>query len=509
MELWLTGIANIFSLQPFIVIVCGVAIGIVFGAIPGLTTVMAVALCLPLTFGVDPVTGLSFLCGLYVGGVSGGLIASILINIPGTPSAIATTFDGYPMTLRGESGRALGIGILYSFIGLFLGLLMLYFGAPVMARFALRFGPFEYFCVAALALSLVASLSGKFMSKGFASAVLGILVTMVGFAPHDAYPRLTFGFHDLDGGFGLLAVLTGVFAISEVLKAAEQAKRGKLVEVPVFKLEGFYGLRPGEFVRNIPNALRSAGIGFLIGVLPGIGGSMSNLVSYTAAKDSSKYPEKFGTGIPDGVIASETSTNACIAGDMLTLIALGIPGDAVTALLLGGFILHGIQPGPMLLQTNGPLIYSLFVAMFLANVVMLVLEYYGIRIFAKLLRIPKYYLFPAIVVMCAIGGYGMDNRIFDIGTLLFFGILAYVMIKLGYPLVPFILGFIMGPIMEDKLRTSLMSSNNEILPLITRPMSACFLLVGAFYIIFVWRRNRRKQQEDPAAFAMAEEVEDD
>jgi putative tricarboxylic transport membrane protein len=508
MELWLTGISNIFSLQPLLVIVVGVVVGIVFGSIPGLTALMAVALCLPLTFGMDAVTGLSLLCALYVGGVSGGLIAAILIGIPGTPSSVATTFDGYPMTLRGESGRALGLGILYSFIGLLLGLIVLFFSAPIMARFALRFGPFEYFCVALFALTLVAGLSGKYLSKGVATAVLGTLFAMVGLAPVDSYPRFTFGFYDMDAGFGLLAVLTGIFAISEILKEAEQAKREKRMEIPPFKTEGFYGLRPGEFVQQIPNTLRATVIGVAIGILPGIGGSLSNILAYSAAKDSSKYPEKFGTGIPDGVIASETSNNASIAGAMVTLIALGIPGDGVTAMMLGGFMIHGIQPGPLLFQTNGALIYSLFVALFVANIVMLVLEYYGIRLFAKLLKVPKFYLLPVILVMCIIGAYGMNNRIFDIGSLLFFGVLGYGMIKLGYPIVPFIMGFIMGPIMEEKLRTSLMSSNNEILLLVTRPISAFFLVAAVLYLIFAWRRNRRRQLQDPTAFAKAADVDD-
>ena len=508
MELWLAGISNIFSLQPLIVIVVGVIIGIIFGAIPGLTALMAVALCLPLTFGVDAVTGLSLLCGLYVGGVSGGLITATLINIPGTPSSIATTFDGYPMTLCGEPGKALGLGIIYSFIGLLLGLIVLFFGAPAMARFALRFGPFEYFCVAAFALTLVAGLSGKYIAKGVATAVLGMLFAMVGLAPQDSYPRFTFGFYDLDGGFGLLAVLTGIFAVSETLKAAEKAKREKPLDIPPFSMKGVLGVIFKDFRHQIPNTIRSTTIGALVGILPGIGGSVSNLLAYSAAKDGSKHPEKFGTGIPDGIIASETSNNASIAGAMVTLIALGIPGDGVTAMMLGGFMIHGIQPGPLLFQTNGPLVYSLFVALFVANIVMLILEYYGIRHFTKVLKVPKFYLFPVIIVMCIIGAYGMNNRIFDIGSLLFFGVLGYAMIKLGYPVVPFIMGFVMGPIMEDKLRTSFMSSNNEILPLVTRPISAFFLAAAALYILFAWRRNQRRQSQDPAASAKAAGVEE-
>ena len=494
MELWLAGFKLVFSFYPLAMIVLGVAIGIVFGAIPGLTATMAIALCLPLTFGVDPVIGLSLLCGLYVGGISGGLIAACLINIPGTPSSIATCFDGHPMAKRGEAGRAMGVGILYSFLGLSLGMVVLVFTAPILARFALRFGPFEFFSVAVFSLMLVASLSGKNMAKGGASALLGLLFAMVGLAPHDSVKRFTFGFPSLDAGFSLLAVLTGIFAISEILQEAEHHKGEKAVVVSAFSMSGFFGLRKGEFTRQLGNLFRSSAIGVGIGILPGIGSSSSNLLAYAAAKDSSPYPEKFGTGIIDGIVASETANNATIAGAMVTLIALGIPGDTVTAMLLGGFMIHGIQPGPLLLQTNGDLIYALFVSLLLANVVMLVLEYYGIRIFAKLLQTPKAYLFPVIIVMCIVGAYGVNSRIFDAGSLVFFGLFGYAMLKFDYPVTPFILGFVLGPLIEDKLRTGLMSSNNDLTPLFTRPISAFFLVSAIAYLAFVWWHNRRKQQ---------------
>ena len=495
MDMWILGAKLLFSFYPMLAIVVGVAIGIVFGSIPGLTAAMAVALCLPLTFGLDPVTGLSLLCGLYVGGISGGLIAACLINIPGTPASIATTFDGHPMARRGEAGRAMGIGILYSFLGLTLGMFVLIFMAPVMARFALRFGPFEYFSVAICSLMLVAGLSGKNLFKGIATALMGMLFAMVGMAPQDAFKRFTFGYPMFDGGFSLLAVLTGIFAISEILKEAEVRKGGDNITVAPFSMPGFFGLRKGEFTQQFGNLVRSSAIGVAIGILPGIGGATSNLLAYSAAKDSSKYPEKFGTGIIDGIVASETANNATIAGAMVTLIALGIPGDAVTAMMLGGFLIHGIQPGPLLLQSNGELIYALFIGLFVANFAMIIMEYYGIRVFAKLLQVPKSFLFPIIIVMCIVGAYGVNNRVFDAGSLVFFGLFGYAMIKFNYPLTPFILGFVLGPIAEEKLRTGLMSSNNDLSPLLTRPISAFFLLSAIAYLVFIWWRNSHKNRK--------------
>ena len=504
-DYWLAGLSNIFSLSPLLAIFGGVAIGIVFGSIPGLTATMAVALCLPMTFGVDPVIGMSLLCGLYVGGISGGLISATLINIPGTPSSVATTFDGHPMAARGEAGRALGIGILYSFLGLVFGLIVLFFAAPPLARFALRFGPTEYFSVSVFALTLVAGLSGKSLAKGVASALLGLTAAMIGLAPHDSVKRFTFGIPDMDGGLALLPVLIGLFAISEILKEAETTLDSEKVAVPKFHMPGFFGMTWDGFKKQIWNFLRSSGIGTVIGMLPGIGAATSNLLAYMAARDSSKYPEKFGTGIPDGIVASEAANNAGIGGSMVTLIALGIPGDAVTAMMLGGFLIHGIQPGPMLFHSNGDLVYSIFVGLFVANIAMLLLEYFGIRVFAKVLQLPKGYLLPIIISMCVVGAFGVNNRTFDVGTIFALGVLGYAFLKFGYPFVPFILGFVLGPMAETNLRTALMSSLGDLSPFVTRPISAFFLGAAALYVVFAVRRNIRTNRRVAANATSASE----
>lgn len=489
MGMWVSGITHVFTLLPLAACLLGTVIGIVFGAIPGLTATMAVALCLPMTFGINPVVGMALLCGLYVGGISGGLIAAVLINIPGTPSSVATTFDGHPMAAKGDAGRALGIGIFYSFLGSIFGFLVLFFLSPPLARFAVRFGSFEYFSVAVFALTLVAGLSGRSLIKGMASALIGISIGMIGMAPIDSYRRFTFGLHQFDGGVALLTVLIGLFAVSEILKEAETSRSDRAVAIPSFRMVGFMGVTWRLFRSQWVNFLRSGVIGAAIGILPGIGAATSNLLSYMAARNASKYPEKFGTGIPDGIIASETANNAGIGGAMVTLIALGIPGDAVTAMLLGGFLIYGVQPGPLLFQTNGDLVYSIFVALIVSNVMMIVLEYFGIRAFVRLLRIPKHYLLPVIITMCVVGSFGLNNRVFDVMTILAIGLLGYALLKFDYPFPPLLLGFILGPMAEYNLRTSLMTSLGDLTPFVTHPISAFFLAAAVLYVGYVVYRN--------------------
>jgi putative tricarboxylic transport membrane protein len=499
----LSGVVAVFSFYPLLAIFGGVAIGIVFGSIPGLTATMAIALCLPLTFNIDPVTSLCLLVGLYIGGISGGLITAILINIPGTPSSIATTFDGHPMTERGEGGRALGIGILYSFLGTLVGWAVLFFLAPPLARVALRFGTFEYFAISVFALTLVAGLSGGNLAKGLTSVLVGLLVGMVGMAPVDAYARFTFGNHKLDAGLGLLPVLLGLFAVSEVLKYAEISRTERQTTPPPFKMTGFFGVTWPQFKEYFPNFCRSSAIGVGVGLLPGIGSGVSNLLAYMVARSTSKTPEAFGKGTPHGIVASESANNAGIGAAMVPLIALGIPGDSVTALMLGGFLIHGIQPGPMLFTMNGPLVYSTFMAVFVAAAAMLVLEYYGIRLFVRILQVPKHYLLSLVLVMCVVGAYASNNRMFDVYVLLAFGGLGYAMLRFDYPFAPLILGYILGPLIEKNLRSALMSTRGAFWPFFERPVTAFFLSIAMIYVLYsMWRaiaRSTRAHSGGPTA----------
>ncbi len=496
-ELFAQGIANVFSLQIFLLVTIGVAVGIVFGAVPGLTAVMAIALSLPMTYGMGPAAGLSLLVALYVGATSGGLISAILLKIPGTPSSIATTFDGAPMMDKGEGAKALGVGIVFSFIGTVLSIAALMFIAPYLARAALSFGPHEYFAIAIFSLTLIATLSTGSMIKGIFSGVLGFAVSTVGIAPVDATRRFTFGFVELNAGFSILTVLVGMFAIAEIIKVAESSKSNGEVKSPIIvKIKGF-GFSLKEFFGQIPNALRSSVIGISIGILPGIGAGTSNIISYIVAKNRSRTPEKFGKGTIEGVVASESANNAGIGGALIPLLTLGIPGDAVTAILLGGLMIHGIQPGPMLFITQGGLVYTIFAALILAAVMMLVLEFWGLRIFIRLLAIPKHILLPVIVVLCAVGAFGLASRIFDIWTILGFGILGYAFVKGGIPTAPFIIGFILGPMAETNFRRALQLANGDATSFITNPISGAFLGVAALSVAWQIYRGFRPATRSP------------
>ena len=339
MSLVLQGLLSVCDFTVLFFIVVGVFVGIVFGSIPGLTATMAIVMFLPLTYTMTPIQGVSTLIALYIGGISGGLISAILLNIPGTPSSIATCFDGRPMALKGQAGRALGTGVVFSFCGTIVGIIVLIVAAPLIAAVAIKFGPYEYCTLSLCALSLVISLTGKDLVKGLISGLIGVILATVGLAPVDSAKRFTFGSTELNSGFALLTLLIGLFAITEVIKAAEEAKNP--VEATMnesnVKIRGF-GFSLSEFFEQKWNMLRSSFIGIIIGILPGIGGAISGMLSYTAAKNQSKHPEKFGTGIMDGVVASESANNAGIGGAMIPMLTLGIPGDAATAMLLGGLM---------------------------------------------------------------------------------------------------------------------------------------------------------------------------
>ena len=403
-------------------------IGIVFGAIPGLTATIAIAMMLPITFSMNTTMGISTLVALYIGGISGGLVSAILLNIPGTPSSIATCFDGRPMALKGEGGKALGVGVVFSFIGTVIGIAAMIFIAPPLAAVTIKFGAWEYFTVTLFSLTLIAGLSGKNIIKGIITAILGMMFASVGLAPIDGVERFTFGNIELSSGFAMLSVLVGLYAISEVMKTAGTIQNGEDYIATKVNLKGF-GFTLPVFFSQLKNAVRSALIGIGIGILPGIGGGTSNIVSYSIAKNQSKYPEKFGTGIVDGVVASETANNATIGGAMIPLLTLGIPGDTATAMLLGGFMIHGIQPGPLLFESHGDIVYGVFTAMILSSFFMLIWSFGAMRLFIRILKVPKNYLFPIIVVLCSVGAFALDNRVFDAASIVLFGIIGYSLLK--------------------------------------------------------------------------------
>jgi putative tricarboxylic transport membrane protein len=476
-----------------IIILVSVVIGIIFGAIPGLSATMAIAMCLPITYGMTDINGMAAIVGLYIGGISGGLISAILLNMPGTPSSIATCFDGRPMALKGQAGKALGVGIVFSFIGTMISIAALVTIAPRLAEIAIKFGPFEYFSVTVFAMSLIISLTGKSLIKGLMMGIFGLMIATVGLAPVDNVPRYIFGISEFMSGFDILTVLVGLYAISEILESANKTTvlDKSQIESNV-AIKGF-GFTLKEFTGQIWNAIRSAVIGIAIGILPGIGGGTSNILAYSTAKNQSKNPEQFGTGIIDGLVASESANNATIGGAIIPLLTLGIPGDSVTAMMLGGLIIHGITPGPLIFDQNGKIVYAIFAAMVVASLMMLVTEFFGLRVFIKILRVPKYILLPLILVLCAIGAFGLNSRVFDIWSILIFGVIGYLLLKADFPLPPLILGFILGRTLETNLRRGLMYSHGDFLEFFRHPISLVFLVLAMLSVVFSLLNLKRQK----------------
>ena len=472
----------------------GVVVGIIFGAIPGLSATMAIAIFLPITYSLTAIEGMGTMMGLYIGGISGGLISAILLNIPGTPSSVATCFDGRPLALQGHADKALGVGILFSFVGTLIGIVALVFISPILASLAIRFGPQEYFAVALFSVVLIIVLSSENMIKGLMTGVLGLILSTVGMDPVVGMPRFTLGTITLKSGFNILTVLVGLYAISEVLNTCTDSTLQQPLDVPKIKMRGF-GITMTEFIRQLGNAFRSAMIGLGIGILPGIGGGTSNLIAYTVAKSQSKNPEKFGKGEISGLIASETANNATIGGAMIPLLTLGIPGDTTTAMVLGGLMIHGIIPGPLIFETHGNLMYAIFIFMLIASFLMLIVETLGIRAFVKVLTVPKNVLMPLIVVLCVIGAFGTNNRIFDVGAIIFFGFIGYFLSKLDFPLPPLVLGFILGGTLEMNLRRGLSMTNDRFLPFLLRPISGTFIVLTFLFLAFSVYKQIKKSNK--------------
>ena len=484
------------SLNPFTILLCalGVIIGIIFGSIPGLTSTMAVALCLPITYGMGALNGIAMLIALYVGGTSGGLISAILLKIPGTPSSVATTFDGAPMAEHGQAGKALGVGILYSFLGTVISIVALIFIAPQLARVALKFGPQEYFAICLFALTMIGSMAGDNIWKGLFAGIMGITFSLFGISDVGGVARFTFGSASMENGFSQLPLMIGLFAVSEVIMIGAETIDSSKPIIKDAEMHGF-GVSMTEFKDQFVNFIRSALIGIGIGILPGIGGATSNILAYTVARQQSKHPEKFGTGIIDGLIASETSNNAAIGGALIPMLTLGIPGDTVTAILLGGLTLHGITPGPMLFQNSGELVYGVFGAFIVSTILMLIIEYSGIKMFTKVLSVPKYILLPVVLVLCIVGTYGTNHLIFDVWTAIGFGILGYFMSTHHIPKAPMILGFVLGGIVETNLVRGLMYCDGDFLGFFKSPIAAVFMLVSVVVVVMTaWKEFKKSSK---------------
>lgn len=480
----------------FVVLVLGLLWGILFGAIPGLNGIVGVALLIPFTFGMDPISGLCMLGAVYVGSCFGGNISAILFNVPGAPEATTLVFDGYPMAKKGQAGRALGLSLGTSAIGGFFGTLVLILLSPPLADLALTFGPPEYFALAFLGLTAIASIGSKSMFKGLITGFLGLLIATVGMDPLTSTGRFDFGNNFLLTGVSFVPALIGLFAMSEVMtcvgenKGAQVAGDSSKVSTQLPSIKDLWGLKG--------TLLRSSIIGTFIGILPGVGATTASFIGYSEAVRWSKTPEKFGTGMPEGIAAPSAANNSAAAGAMVPLLALGIPGSATTAVMIGGLTIHGIIPGPMLLVNNRDLVFSVFITMLLAAGLMI---FFGIKVakyFAKVLNIPYGIVGPSILVLCMTGVYTLRNNYFDLAVVLVFGGLGFLLQKLDYPVAPMIIGLVLGPIAEVNLRRGLMLNDYSLLKVVSHPIAAVLLafsvasLLYGFYGQFKRWRNKSK-----------------
>ena len=496
-DLYLLGWHHVLDFYVLAMLCLGTIIGIVVGTLPGLTSTMAVAVIVPLTFSMGPHAAFAILLGTYCGSQYGCAISAVLVNIPGTPAGLMTILDGYPMAQRGEAGRALGLSIWGSFIGGLFGTVILGFFAPPIADFALNFGPQEYTAVMIFGLSIIVYVSYGSMVKGLFSGMLGLLLGTVGMDPVTAYPRFFFGSSYLMGGLELIPLMIGCFGVSELLTVAE---RNITLPKTVYQI-GMRSLLPKiwEYIRFLPTLIRSSVIGLFIGILPGAGGSIASIVAYGMEKRFSRNPERFGRGAAEGVLASETANNSSSGGAMIPFLTLGIPGDPVTAILIGALLIHGLQPGPMLFTDHPDIASSIFILLALSNFLFVIFGVLWANGFARLINVPYGVMVPAIMVLCIVGSFAIRDAFFDLYVLLIFGVVAYLMRKIEMSAAPMVLGFILGPMIESNLRRSLIASFGDLTTFFTRPISAVFLVLTLLILVspYVYQLFTGKVMERP------------
>ncbi|MGV0820306.1 tripartite tricarboxylate transporter permease, partial [Martelella sp. AMO21009] len=488
-------LSHLFSVSTLLWLVVGTLIGVVLGAIPGLGAAIGVVLLLPFTYSMDPATGLLLLGGVFMGGSYGGVIPGILLNIPGTATAVMSTMEGYPMAQKGRARQALYLSVIASGIGGAMGVLALIFFTPTLASFALKFGPPELFLVGVLGLTVVGGMTGNSIWKGLFAAGVGILLSMIGQDTVSGRYRFTFGLDFLGSGLNIVPLIVGLFALSEML--TQMAKRDTNASVTSVKLEQTT-LRPTllQIVSHWSLVARASIMGIIIGIIPGTGASIAAFLSYGEAKRTSKHPEEFGKGNPEGIIATETANNAAVGGALVPLLALGIPGSATTAVVYAALTIHGLIPGPRLFSQNAELAYVFMVGMLLTVVVMVLIGIFAIPWFALVAKIKMNYIIPAVTVFSLIGAYSARNSIADMFIAVFCGIMAVLFRKAAIPIPPVVLGFILGPVVEENFRRSLVIAHarhfNFFEYVFLRPISigvVCLIvLLLATNYIFVRRR---------------------
>lgn len=470
------------------------ALGILFGALPGISVNMSLILALPLTYSMDTSTAMCVLLACYVGAMSGGLISAILLNIPGTGSSITTTFDGHPLAMKGEGGKAVGIGILTSFVGGGISFILLIFIAPLIARVALQFNNWEYFAIGIFSVTMIIGVAGDDIVKGVIAALIGMCLAMTGTAPVDSVIRYNFGFHALDGGITTTALMCGMFAVPEILKLAKNLNKEEVHAMKFNEFRGF-GISFKEYLSYWKNILRSSFIGAYTGLLPGIGGSSASLLSYLTAKKRSKHPEEYGNGSVDGLIASETANNACIGGSMIPMLALGVPGSSSAAIVLSALTLHGVQCGPLTFTNHANLVYLIFAILFVSNIFMLIIERGILKGYIKILSAPRQIILVMVTMMCFMGSYGARNNFTDVFVFVIGGALGYFLQNAGFSRAPIILGYILCGIIEENLVRGLSVSRGNFWTLFERPIAVVFLAIGVLYFLSTLRKSMKARKK--------------
>jgi putative tricarboxylic transport membrane protein len=487
-----TGLQMALTWHALLAVVVGSVVGVIFGAIPGLTFSMALALLLPFTFGMAATPAIALLLGIYIGGMTGGSVSAILIGIPGTPSAAATVFDGYPMAMRGQASVALGGAVIASVFGGLFSLLVMVLLLEQVAGLAIKFGPVEIFALVLFGLSTICGLGERSMARGLVAGVLGLMLVIIGLDPIDGVARLTFGTVELQQGVNLLVGMIGLFAVPQVITTFIDYGRVKTKPLGTDVRASLPSWQ--QLKKRFGLMLRCSALGTAIGAIPGTGGPIAAFLAYDHAKRFDAKPESFGQGELSGVMAPESANNAVTGGTMIPLLSLGIPGDPATAVILGGMILHGLAPGPSLFETKLPAIYAIYIAIAIAYLVTLVVQIWGIRWFVKVMSVPAHLMAVVIIVMCVLGSYAIRNSMFDVYLMAIMGLIGYVLQRLRIPVAPVVLGLVLGSTLENQYRTALILNEGSYQGFLDSSVALGFFILTALMIAMqLWSTHKKNR----------------
>jgi putative tricarboxylic transport membrane protein len=491
MEVLQAALLEVIQPASLVVLMASVIAGIVIGAIPGLTVTLAVALAVPLTITMSPTASILMLISLYGAGIYGGSISAILLNAPGTPASAATSLDGYALGRQGKAGKALKMALYASVYGGLFSTAVLILLAPQLAAVALRFGPIELACLLLFSLTVVGSLSGNSMIKGLLAAALGMGLATIGADPMTAVPRFTFGSYDLFDGLAYIPLLIGLFALAEMLVQAQSgfANRGEIVSIGHDRAAN--RIDADDARRCAVPLLRSGFLGVFVGILPGLGASIATFLGYAETRRSSREPERFGRGAIEGVAASEAANNAVTGSALIPLLALSIPGDVVTAILLGALLIQGVTPGPLIFTSRPDIVYTIYLALLASNLVILLVGAIAIRPLTRVLAIPKVFLYPVILVMCVAGSYAIRYSLFDVWVMFGAGILGWLLRLFGLPVAPLLIAFILTGPFEESLRQALIKTEGNLLLFLESPIADVILALTLAALVFTVRRQSR------------------